>query len=223
VQDWGRRCGPFYAQSVWQRAAHGGKLKVSPFHSCVSRPYSQIYYLVITRLLVDELTLPPVVLNQWTDFELSQFVVPVACPKSVLPTHPLFICFILTYISKFSPPRCIKPNLFELFDYNRSKILICTHGCECAWCRDCSRRVNIETPHDCEDAALEELAGERRWMRCPRPSTSWSLISFHSYSWPNNGVSRLQSYGGKKCWMQPYHLPVWNVSQSIKIFVLVEV
>jgi len=42
------------------------------------------YFTVITRLLVDELALPPLVLSQWTDFELSQFVVPVACPKSAL-------------------------------------------------------------------------------------------------------------------------------------------
>lgn len=44
------------------------------------------------------------------------------------------------------------------------------HACECVWCRDCSRLVNVEAPHDCEDAALEELAGTRRWMRCPKPS-----------------------------------------------------
>lgn len=30
--------------------------------------------------------------------------------------------------------------------------------------------MNIEAPHDCADAAFEELAGERQWMRCPRPS-----------------------------------------------------
>jgi len=44
------------------------------------------------------------------------------------------------------------------------------HACGCVWCRDCSRLVSVEEPHDCEDAALEELAGTRRWMRCPKPS-----------------------------------------------------
>ncbi len=30
--------------------------------------------------------------------------------------------------------------------------------------------MNLEAPHDCADEALEELAGERKWMRCPKPS-----------------------------------------------------
>jgi len=130
------------------------------------------HFLVITRLLVDELALPPAILKQWTDFELSQFVVPVTCPKFVLPIYTLFLFASPSHApSNLFFPRCTKPNLFELLDYNRSKILICTHGCECAWCRDCSRKVDIQMPHDCGDAALDELAGERRWMRCPRPST----------------------------------------------------
>ena len=44
------------------------------------------------------------------------------------------------------------------------------HACECVWCRDCSRLVAVDAPHNCEDAALEELAGARKWMRCPKPS-----------------------------------------------------
>jgi Ring finger domain len=42
--------------------------------------------IAITRFLVDELGLPQLMLNQWTEFELSQFVVPATCPKCVLPS-----------------------------------------------------------------------------------------------------------------------------------------
>ena len=142
----------------------------------------------------------------------------LSCRSLVQSRHTLLL--ILTSLSRaLSNPfshRCTKHNLFELIDYNRSKILICTHGCECAWCRDCSRKVNIESPHDCKDAALEVLAGERRWMRCPRPSTSPSCIVIHLYFLPYTGPSSLQNYGGKECRVRSYHLPVWNVSQSIK-------
>jgi hypothetical protein len=34
---------------------------------------------VITRLLVDELHLPAEILDQWTEFELSQFLIHVNC------------------------------------------------------------------------------------------------------------------------------------------------
>src|SRR5882757_3824690 len=34
-------------------------------------------------------------------------------------------------------------------------------------------------------------------------------------------VSRMQSHGGKEYWLRPYHLPMWNVSQSIKVLVVV--
>ena len=164
---------------------------------------------------MDELALTAFVLNQWTDFELSQFIVPITCPKSVLSAHDLFLS---SRPSQSYPPRCSKPNLFELLDYNRSKIIICTHGCECAWCRDCSRRVNIETPHDCEDAALEDLAGERRWMRCPRPSTSCPGIAMRSCFLGLMLERRLQSYGGEECRLRSYHLQVWDVSRSVKVF-----
>jgi len=158
---------------------HRGKLKVLyTISTHVVQGHILKCFTVITRFLVDELSLPPFVLNQWTDFELSQFVVPVTCPKSALLAHPFFL---LVFSLRPFTRRCSKLNLFELLDYNRSKILICTHGCECAWCRDCSRRVSIEAPHDCEDAALEELAGERKWMRCPRPSTSRADIAIRSY------------------------------------------
>jgi len=119
--------------------------------------------IAITRFLVDELHLPQPTLNQWNDFELSQFVVPARCPKCVL-SITFSHCLILDL------PRCAKPNLFELSEYDRSKLLICIHACQCVWCRDCSRITSVEAPHDCEDSALEELAGERKWMRCPRPS-----------------------------------------------------
>ena len=43
---------------------------------------------MITRLLVNELDLPEAILNQWTEFEHSQFVIQIRCPVSALP--PLF-------------------------------------------------------------------------------------------------------------------------------------
>ena len=125
---------------------------------------------------MDELDLAQYNLNQWIDFELSQFVVPATCPRCVLIltsiTSKSFLSHSLTTFLR----RCTKPNFFELSEYNRSNLLICMHACQCVWCRDCSRLVNVEVPHDCEDAALEELAGTRRWMRCPRPSEFLPII-----------------------------------------------
>ena len=37
--------------------------------------------------------------------------------------------------------------------------------------------MNIEASHDCEDGALEELAREMKWTRCPKPSM-FLLIGF---------------------------------------------
>lgn len=115
---------------------------------------------------MDELCLPQLTLDQWIDFELSQFVIPVTCPKLV----PFITSNSPLSLTNLDLRRCAKPNLFELSEYNRSKLLICIHACEGVWCRDCSRLASVEAPHDCEDAALEELAGERKWMRCPKPS-----------------------------------------------------
>ena len=86
-----------------------------------------------------------------------------------------------------------------MFDYNWSKILICTHGCECARCRDCSRGVKIEAPHDCEDAALIELIWQgrddgRAALDLVRLVNAWSFVHI---SWANAGVPRLQGCGGE--------------------------
>lgn len=148
----------------------------------------------ITRFLVDELNLRQDTLNRWVDFELSQFVVPVTCPQYVTPSssaplfHPTFSQCLTPFVR-----RCAKPNLFELSEYNRSKLLICMHACECVWCRDCSRLATVEAPHDCEDAALDDLAGERKWMRCPRPSKL--LLIFYDYSLTECWFRRLPGYG----------------------------
>lgn len=40
---------------------------------------------MITRLLVDELTLPAPIMDQWTEWELSQFVIRISCSLYVLP------------------------------------------------------------------------------------------------------------------------------------------
>ena len=49
---------------------------------------------MITRLLVDELTLPAPIMDQWTEWELSQFVIRIICTLYVLP-GPLLFCFSL--------------------------------------------------------------------------------------------------------------------------------
>ena len=145
------------------------------------------FFIGITRFLVDELDLAQSYLDQWIDFELSQFVVPATCPRYVL-VFPSIHTHLTVLLH-----RCTKPNLFELSEYNRSKLLICMHACKCVWCRDCSRLVTVEAPHDCEDAALEELAGTRRWMRCPKPSEL--LIILLSLQVGPMFACRLSGYG----------------------------
>ena len=51
---------------------------------------------------MDELVLPATVLSQWTDFELSQFIVLVTCPK-----------FVVFFYFLSHPPRSIpRPDAF---------------------------------------------------------------------------------------------------------------
>ena len=168
---WPILCPICVAERGSQRKAQG---MACSFDSCGSRSYSQMFYSDNTapsgRTCAATTCLEPM-------DRLRTVSICRACRLSKV--RP-FLFLLVSSLHPF-PSRCSKPNLFELLDYNRSNILICTHGCECAWCRDCSRRVSIEAPHDCEDAALDDLAGERSWMRCPRPSTSRSGIVIRSY------------------------------------------
>jgi len=103
---------------------------------------------VITRLLVDELTLPAPLLDQWTEWELAQFVIRISCTL------------------------CNKSSFYELSEYSRSKVLVCTHTPEHTFCRDCGCPVVPGRDHGtgCADIAFEKLAGEKKWIRCPKPS-----------------------------------------------------
>jgi hypothetical protein len=123
---------------------------------------------VITRLLVDELTLPAPIVDQWTEWELSQFVIRIICTLYV-PPGPRFLFFSR---DRHVTCRCSKPSFYELSEYDRSKVLVCTHTPEHTFCRDCYGPVVPGRDHgtSCGDTALERLAGERRWVRCPRAS-----------------------------------------------------
>ncbi len=146
---------------------------------------------MITRLLVDELTLPAPIVDQWTEWELSQFVIRISCCLYV----PLRSPFVSFSQYQHATCRCSKPNFYELSEYDRSKVLVCTHTPEHIFCRDCNSPVVPGRDHgtSCGDTALERLAGERRWVRCPRPSkcTSQFRCCVLSNIWP----FRLQSNG----------------------------
>ena len=172
------------------------------------------YLLVITRLLADELELVPSILKQWTDFELSQFVVPVTCPKSVPPIYMILF-------AAFSP-------LFNLFlgalsqTYLNSSTTIVP--------RSSSARMDASAPGAVTARGewtfrYRMIVRMRRWMSWQGPGNGCAVLDLVrsiqmpiSISWSDTGAPRLQSYGGEECWMRSYHLSVWNVSQSIKAF-----
>ena len=91
--------------------------------------------------------------------------------------------------------RCSKPNFYELSEYDRSKVLVCTHTPEHIFCRDCHTPVVPGRDHgtSCGDTALERLAGERRWVRCPRPSKC--ALQFRCCVFSNIWPFRLQGNG----------------------------
>jgi len=152
-------CGPMICKTCFQ-----GYLKVKLSEkvwpilcpTCMTDSGSGKRRQVITRLLVDELALPAPIMDQWTEWELSQFVIKITCTV------------------------CSKPSFYDLPEYNRSKVLVCTHTPEHVFCRDCYCPVGEGGDHGtaCGDTALERLAGERRWIRCPRPSCRLMIEKF---------------------------------------------
>ena len=121
---------------------------------------------MITRLLVNKLNLPEAILNQWRQFEHSQFVIQIRCTMFVLPPRPFFFGLIPSRRAS-----CEKPNLYDLAEYNRSSVLVCTHNSEHSFCRACRCPIVFGRGHGpCGDLALESLSKERTWVRCPKPS-----------------------------------------------------
>ena len=174
------------------------------------------YFLAITRLLVDELALLPGILKQWTDFELSQFVVPVTCPKFVPPIHTLFFFAYSSRLFKFS-----------LADVPNQTYLNCSTT---TGPRSSSARMDASAPGAVTARGewtfrCRMIVGMRRWMSWQGRGDGCAALDPVRFvqtpvfsSWSNTGALRLQSCGGEEYRMRSYHLSVWNVSQSIGPF-----
>ena len=163
----------------------------------VVQAYILRYFLVITRLLVDELELVPSILKQWTDFELSQFVVPVICPKSVL------LIYMILFAS-FSPP-------FNPFLGAQSQTYLnslTTIGPRSSYARMDASAPGAVTARGEWTLRCRMIVRMRRWRSwqgrgdgCAVLDLVSSIQTPISISWSDTGVHRLQSYGGEECWM----------------------
>jgi hypothetical protein len=126
---------------------------------------------VITRLLVNKLHLPEAILNQWTKFELSLFVIQIRCPVSVL-SPPLFLSDSSRRV------KCEKRNLYDWPNTTapQSSYALTILNTPFAEPAIVPWLLGVDTDL-VEMKALESLAQERKWVRCPKPSKSTLIFA----------------------------------------------